>query len=244
MSLNNIRIVMDQTYHPGNIGAAARAMKNMGLSSLYLINPRCFPDDEATSRAAGALDILEGATVVSSLDEAILDCSLVIGTSARSRSFPRPVLSAKDSAAQLVTEAENGPVALLFGRERMGLESKQLERCHFHTEIPANPDYPILNVSSAIQILCYEIWQYENGEKLRVKDASEENILYPSLKETELFHEHLEETLRDTGFLNDIHQGEAMNRLIRLANRVRPEQKELRMLRGILNSIQEVAGKK
>ncbi|GLQ33702.1 RNA methyltransferase [Litoribrevibacter albus] len=244
MSLENIRIVMDQTYHPGNIGAAARAMKNMGLSSLYLINPRCFPDDEATSRAAGALDILENTTVVSSLDEAIEDCSLVIGTSARSRSFPRPVLSAKDSAAKLATEANQGPVALLFGRERMGLESKQLERCHFHTEIPANPDYPILNVSSAIQILCYEIWQYENGESLRVKEESEENVVYPSVKEVELFNQHLEETLRDTGFLNDIHQGEAMNRLIRLANRVRPEQKELRMLRGILNSIQEVAGKK
>jgi tRNA (cytidine32/uridine32-2'-O)-methyltransferase len=244
MSLSNIRIVMDQTYHPGNIGAAARAMKNTGLTSLYLINPRCFPNDEASSRAAGALDILESAKVVSSLDKAILDCSLVIGTSARSRTFPRPVLSAKDSAAKLVDESTQGPVALLFGRERMGLESKQLERCHFHTEIPANPEYPILNVSSAIQILCYEIWQYENGEKLRIKDASEESVVFPTLRETELFNQHLEETLRDTGFLNDIHQGEAMNRLIRLANRVRPEQKELRMLRGILNSIQEVAGKK
>ncbi|GAA3941639.1 RNA methyltransferase [Litoribacillus peritrichatus] len=243
MNLHNIRIVMDQTYHPGNIGAAARAMKNMGLSSLYLVNPRMFPNEEASSRAAGALDILEQATVVQSFEEAIHDCSLVIGTSARSRTYPRPVLNAKESAEKLITEAQQGPVAILFGRERMGLSSQQLEACQYHTEIPADPEYPVLNVSAAIQIFCYEIWQANNSNSMQVKIAANEKACYPTHQETESLYQHLEEVLTETNFLFKNHQGEAMTRIKRLVNRVRPEQKEVRMIRGALSAIQKAVRK-
>ena len=186
------------------------------------------------------MDVLESAHVVSTLEEAINDCSLVIGTSARSRTYPRPVLNAKESAEKLFNECEQGPVAILFGRERMGLTSQQLEACQYHTEIPAHPDYPILNVSAAIQIFCYEIWQANNNTALKAEQASNIKASYPTYKETQSFYQHLEETLTDTNFLFKNHKGEAMTRLKRLINRIRPEQKEVRMIRGALNSIQDV----
>ena len=234
--LSNIRIVMINTFHPGNIGAAARAMKTMGLSELYLVQPRCFPDTEAESRATGALDLLQGATVVDSLSEAIADCPLVIGTSARSRSFPWPMLDARQCADKAVTEAQQGPVAIVFGRERMGLHNDELMQCHFHVAIPTQPDYSVLNVSAAIQVICYEIWQAYSANQ-----AFEEtplDIAYPAQGDMEHFYQHLEQTLRDIGFLLPQHEGNTMTKLRRLFNRARPELLELNMLRGILKAAQ------
>ncbi|MCW8885401.1 MAG: tRNA (cytosine(32)/uridine(32)-2'-O)-methyltransferase TrmJ [Motiliproteus sp.] len=234
--LENIRIVLINTFHPGNIGAAARAMKNMGLSKLYLVDPKEFPHPEAESRAAGAKEILETAVVVDSLEQAIGDCSLVVGTSARSRSFPWPMLDAKSCASKALVEANNSEVAIIFGRERMGLHNEELMQCNFHLAIPADPAYPVMNVSAAVQVVCYELWQ-THSEKSEQAD-SDSPQLYPSKQEMDHFYGHLEQTLRDVDFIIPQHEGKVMTKLKRFFNRGRPEQVELKMLRGVLSAIQ------
>lgn len=238
--LDNIRVVLINTFHPGNIGAAARAMKNMGLNQLYLVEPEIFPSKEADSRAAGAKDLLEHAIVVSSLEEAIADCQLVIGTSARTqRTFDLPLLPAREGAEQIVGEAHSGQVALVFGRETMGLHNHELQQCNIHVYIPANPEYPVLNVSQAIQLLCYEIFMA--AENKSYKKVEEE---YPRQKEISLFYEHLEKVLRMTNFIVPQHEGKVLEKLRRFFNRSRPERTELNMLRGILTSVEETVDKK
>ena len=240
--LQNIRIILINTFHPGNIGSAARAMKTMGLPDLWLVSPQHYPASEAVSMAAGAQDVLQSATVVSSLDEAIADCSMVVGTSARSRNhtYSRPMLEADECAEKMVAESEQKPVALVFGQETMGLTNSELEKCHFHTIIDANPEYPVLNVASAIQILCYELRKAERNLEPQHDTEMPE---YPLQKELELFYKHLEDTLSDVNFIIKQHPGLVMNRLRRFFNRARPESKELNMLRGILGSVQGVAKK-
>lgn len=238
--LDNIRVVLINTFHPGNIGAAARAMKNMGLSQLYLVEPEIFPSKEADSRAAGAKDLLENAVVVETLEEAIADCQLVIGTSARTqRTFDLPLLPAREGAEQIVGEAKSGKVALVFGRETMGLHNHELQQCNIHVYIPANPEYPVLNVSQAIQLLCYEIFMA--AENKSFKSVQEE---YPRQKEMSLFYEHLEKVLRMTNFIIPQHEGKVLEKLRRFFNRSRPERTELNMLRGILTSVEETVDKK
>lgn len=236
--LDNIRIVLINTFHPGNIGAAARAMKNMGLNQLYLVDPRVFPDEEADSRAAGAKDVLDNAVVVDSLDEAIADCQLVVGTSARNRTFDLPIFDAHDCAKKVVGEAQHGKIAIIFGRETMGLHNAELQKCNYHVYIPANPDYPVLNVSAAIQLVCYEIWQAHSKA-----NYVEQEQPYPRQKEMALFYEHLENALRSTRFIIPQHEGKVMEKLRRYFNRSRPEKTELNMLRGILRSIDETVAK-
>ena len=247
--LQNIRIILINTFHPGNIGSAARAMKTMGLQDLCLVTPQRFPAPEAESMAAGAQDVLASARVFSSLEDAIADCALVIGTSARSRthSFSRPMLAAEHCAAKLVAESENTPVALVFGQETMGLTNSDLEKCHFHTTIDANPAYPVLNVASAIQILCYEIYKASivkpSTKVSTTPHPTTCDTEYPLNQELELFYEHLEASLNDINFIIKQHPGLVMTRLRRLFNRARPESKELNMLRGILNAVQRSAEK-
>jgi tRNA (cytidine32/uridine32-2'-O)-methyltransferase len=232
--LNNVRIVLINTFHPGNIGAAARAMKNMGLSQLWLVDPREYPSAEADARAAGAKDVLDNATVVGSLQEAIADCHLVIGTSARNRTFDLPILDARSCADKIMSEVPQGPIALVFGRETMGLLNEELQLCNFHVYIPANPEYPVLNVSQAIQLLSYEIWM---AAQAPAKEKA--TFEYPRQKEMELFYEHLETVIKATSFIIPQHEGRAMTKLKRYFNRTRPEKAELGMLRGILTSVQE-----
>ncbi|MEH6650945.1 MAG: tRNA (cytosine(32)/uridine(32)-2'-O)-methyltransferase TrmJ [Motiliproteus sp.] len=239
--LSNIRIVMINTFHPGNIGAAARALKNMGLSQLYLVDPRQYPDPEAQSRASGAEDVLANATVVDTLEQAIRDCPLVIGASARSRSFPWPMLDAEQCAHKSVTEAATAPVAIVFGRERMGLTNDELMQCHFHVAIPSDPKHPVLNVSSAIQVIAYEIWKNHLATQDRPVVGNDDNS-YPTQQQVEYFYQHLEQTLRDVEFLIPQHEGKSMTKLRRFFNRARPETLELNMLRGILKSIQRSSG--
>lgn len=232
--LENIRIVLINTFHAGNIGAAARAMKNMGLSQLWLVDPQDYPSEEADSRAAGAKDVLDSARVVGTLEEAIADCQLVIGTSARTRTFDLPLLDAREGAEKVVSEAHQGQIALVFGRETMGLLNEELQLCNFHVYISANPEYPVLNVAQAIQLLCYEIWMASQASTVKPAEAE-----YPRQHEMTLFYEHLETVLRETNFIIPQHEGRAMTKLKRYFNRTRPEKAELGMLRGILSSVQE-----
>ncbi|MEM5527321.1 tRNA (cytosine(32)/uridine(32)-2'-O)-methyltransferase TrmJ [Gammaproteobacteria bacterium AS21] len=235
MTLQNIRIVLINTFHPGNIGAAARALKNMGLTNLYLVDPVDYPHPEATSRAAGAQDVLDQAVVVKTLDEAIGDCQLVIGTSARNRTFDLPLLDVKQGAQKALSEAGDANVAIIFGRESKGLLNEELQKCNFHLFIPTNPEYPVLNISQAIQIVCYEIWLNNQQQVPASKDAR----AYPSQQDMDFFYQHLDSTLRAAHFLVPQHEGNAMQKLQRFFNRARPEKVELGMLRGVLSSIEK-----
>lgn len=244
--LTNIKIVLIQTFHPGNIGAAARAMKNMGLSQLVLVNPVNFPHEEATSRAGQATDILENACVVSSLQEAIADCSLVIAASARNRSMALPILNTREAGKQLVLESYTTNVALVFGRERMGLLNDDIQQCHLQVNIEANPDYPVLNIAQAIQILCYEIYQASIADALTgaladtlTNDSVEE---YPLNKELESFYKHFEQTLKNSDFFDDNRPGMAMDNFRAMFRRARPTAKELKLLRGALSSLDNSRG--
>lgn len=242
MSLNNIRIVMVRTFHPGNIGAVARAMKTMGLSELVLVDPVDFPHEEAHSRAAGATDVLERARIVSTVEEALADCQWVIATSARRRGYEWPMKTARAGMAEAYALASGGKqIAILFGPERSGLESETLRLANQHVYIPANPDYSVLNVSAAAQTLCYELWmnEVEGGEV----PSGPNPVEYPKREELEHFYSHLEQVLRLTGFLIPQHPGESMVKLRRLFTRAQPETRELKMLRGILSSVERLAQK-
>ncbi len=239
--LDAIRIVMLRTWHPGNIGSALRAMKTMGLSQLVLVEPNQWPHADADTMAAGAADMLDRVKVVSSLDEAIAGCNLVVGTSARSRSFPWPMLSARSCGEKMVEEARTGEVALIFGQETSGMTNEELQQCHFHVSIDANPDYPVLNVASAVQILCHEIRQAYLQQQSSSPVIEESVVPYPDSRQMERFYEQLELALRDINFIIRQHPGKIMTKLRRFFNRARPEQEEMNILRGILSRIRQNA---
>ena len=242
MALEDIRIVLVNTSHSGNIGSVARAMKTMGLSKLYLVDPACEVDSHASALAAGATDVLGNSVTVSKLEDAIADCALTIGTSARSRTLSWPMVEPRECAQKLVNEAENGPVALVFGRENSGLTNEELQLCNYHVCIPANPEYSSLNLAMAVQTLTYETRMAFLDKQ--DKPAEEDDAVYPSSQQMELFYDHLEETLKDTGFIIKQHPGMVMTKLKRLFNRARPEDQELNILRGILTSINKSTGNK
>ena len=235
--LDQIRIVLVNTSHTGNMGSAARAMKTMGLTQLVLVDPQALPDDNAIALAAGASDILANARIVPTLDDAIADCGLVIGTSARSRTLSWPMLDPREAGEQAVMEGMKHPVALVFGRERTGLTNDELQKCHYHVAIPANPEYSSLNLAMAVQTLCYEVRMRWLQDQLPGSD--DEQIDYPSAQQLEGFYLHLEQTLLKTGFITEEHPGHVMSKLRRLFNRARPEVVELNILRGILTSVQK-----
>ncbi|WP_421144328.1 tRNA (cytosine(32)/uridine(32)-2'-O)-methyltransferase TrmJ [Aeromonas dhakensis] len=236
--LDQIRIVLVNTSHTGNMGSAARAMKTMGLSQMVLVDPQALPDGNANALAAGASDILANARVVATLDEAIADCGLVIGTSARSRTLSWPMLDPREAGEKLVAEGMQHPVALVFGRERTGLTNDELQKCHYHVAIPANPEYSSLNLAMAVQTLCYEVRMHWLLQQEQAGDSGMA-VEYPSVEQLEGFYQHLEQTLLKTGFITDDHPGQVMNKLRRLFNRARPEAVELNILRGILTSVQK-----
>jgi len=229
----SIRIVLVGTTHPGNIGAVARAMKNMGLSDLALVAPRYFPHDEATVRASGAHDVLENALRVETLQEAIADCVYVAGASARPRSINWPMLDCKDAAARLIDESANGKVAAVFGPEKAGLSNSDLDRCNSLLTIPSNPDFSSLNLAMAVQVLTYEI-RAAQSEKRAVYEA---DAPLATSEEMEHFYTHLERVLTDLQFLDPDNPRFLMRRLRRLYIRARPDQNELNILRGILTSV-------
>lgn len=235
--LHNIRIVLVETSHTGNMGSTARAMKTMGLTNLYLVNPLVKPDSQAIALAAGASDVIGNATIVDTFDEAIAGCSLVVGTSARSRTLPWPMLEPRECGVRAVQEGEQAPVALVFGRERVGLTNDELQKCHYHVAIPANPDYSSLNLAMAVQILAYDVRvAYLERQQTDAPPAPQE-AAYPLVDDLERFYQHLEQTLSTTGFIRPTHPGQVMSRLRRLFTRARPEAQELNILRGMLTSI-------
>jgi tRNA (cytidine32/uridine32-2'-O)-methyltransferase len=242
--LDSIRIVLVQTYHPGNIGAIARAMKTMGLKELFLVDPREYPAEEASSRAAGALDVLDNATVVATLPEALADCTQVFATSARKRNYTRPQVTAEEAAGWIKAKP-NEKIAIVFGRERMGLSNEQLGLCQQLLYIPGNPEYDVLNIGSAVQIVSYELFKQfglhrDEIEASELDQISPEGEEYASQQDMERFYQHLESTLSDTGFLVKNHPGEAIQRLQQMFARAQPNAKELRMLRGILGSVDKL----
>ncbi|WP_075181509.1 tRNA (cytosine(32)/uridine(32)-2'-O)-methyltransferase TrmJ [Pantoea sp. 1.19] len=233
--LENIRIVLVETSHTGNMGSVARAMKTMGLSSLYLVNPLVKPDSQAISLAAGASDVIGEAKIVDTLDDAIAGCGLVVGTSARSRSLPWPMLDARECGIKAVDEGQQAPVALVFGRERVGLTNDELQKCHYHVAIQANPEYSSLNLAMAVQIIAYEVrmaWlagQATQGDKPVYTESP-----YPLVDDLERFYQHLEQMMVDSGFIRQANPGQVMSKLRRLFTRARPERDELNILRGML----------
>lgn len=242
--LDKVRIVLVNTTHPGNIGGAARAMKNMGISQLYLVEPRQFPSDRAVWRAAGAADVLEKAIVVSTLDEAIAGCGLVVGTSARDRRIPWPLLNPRECGERVVAEAPTHPVALVFGREDRGLTNDELQKCSYHVHIPANPEYSSLNLAAAVQVLCYEVRMAslaaEHGE---IPVMQPWDVPPAKVDDIEMYFRHLEEALVSIGFHDPDNPRQTMTRLRRLYGRIRLDEMELAILRGVLTAIQNVAHK-
>lgn len=236
--LDHIRIVLSHPTHAGNVGGAARAMKNMGLTHLHLIAPT--PDyqgDVARARSAGAEDVLEQARVWPDIDTALADCALVIGTTARERAIAWPALSVRD-AVQALLSAAPGSAALLFGQERSGLTNDELDRCTFVVTIPSDPKFASLNLASAVQIMAYELYRAisEPAEKDAPVRASE-----PLATDAELqaLYQHLEQVLIEIAFLDPANPRKLMRRLMRLFNRARLDKNEMNILRGILTAVQQ-----
>ncbi len=239
--LSNFKIVLVETSHPGNIGAAARAMKNMSMSELCLVTPKIFPSADATSRAAGSDDILSAAVVYNTLQEAVSDCQIVLGASARDRTISWPELSARECAEKFVkpkNSQSKDKIAIVFGRENSGLKNHELDLCHYLLRIPCNTDYSSLNLAAAVQVVCYELF-VASGQKTEstIGDKDEESLA--SAKQMELFYEHLQQTLSDIGFLHVDKSQSIMRRLRRIYNRVALDTKELDILRGILRFSQD-----
>lgn len=236
--LQNIRIVLVETSHTGNMGSVARAMKTMGLTNLWLVNPLVKPDSQAIALAAGASDVIGNATIVDTLDEALCGCSLVVGTSARSRTLPWPMLDPRECGLKSISEAAHAAVALVFGRERVGLTNDELQKCHYHVAIAANPEYSSLNLAMAVQVIAYEVrMAWLAAEQQQTAHAENEDAPYPLVDDLARFYAHLEQVLLNTGFIRANHPGLVMNKLRRLFTRARPESQELNILRGMLASI-------
>ncbi|MEO1884622.1 MAG: RNA methyltransferase [Methylococcales bacterium] len=233
--LSNIRVVLVQTSHPGNIGATARAMKNMGLSDLALVNPKIFPSAEATSRASGADNILSSATVYSSLKDALEPCEVVLGASARIRHLGWSEVGPKKGCELLISGAKSSKVGLVFGRENSGLTNDELELCNHLLHIPTNPDFSSLNVASAVQVLCYEIYSAVIGEQ--IIDSPEVEDRPATSQEFEGFFDHLLATLERTDFLQLYKTKRLQQRIRRIFYRSELNRTEVNILRGTLTAI-------
>jgi len=211
-------------------------MKTMGLTRLYLVNPKVFPAAEATARASGADDVLASAVVCPDVETALSGCQLVLGASARSRSIPCPVISPAESARRACAESQQAEVALLFGCERSGLSNDEIDRCQYLVQIPSNPDYGSLNLASAVQIICYEIL-VAHGQPGQGTDVPD--YIPAQADEMERFYQHLEQTLVELDFLDPDNPRQLMRRLRRLYNRARPDENEVNILRGMLSAAQQ-----
>ena len=233
--LTNARIVLCGTTHPGNIGASARAMKTMGLASLYLVNPKRFPAPEAEAMAAGATDVLERARVCASLDEALAGTLFAVACTARSRDLSHEVLTPREAGARLAGEATRGPVALVFGPEKTGLTAEEVSRCTVIAMIPANPEYTSLNLAAAVQILAYELRLAAEA----VGSYPQETHEPATYEDVEFFFQHLEQTLYDIEFLDPKQPKRLIQRMRRLFQRARLEKEEVNILRGILTAAQK-----
>jgi len=238
--LAKIRIVLIETSHPGNIGGIARAMKNMGLSQLVLVNPKEFPSAVASARASSATDVLEDAKVVASLDEAIAGTKLVVGASARLRKVSWPQLDVRETAELALKTVEDGEVALVFGREDSGLSNAEMDKCHYLAHIPSNPNYSSLNIGAAVQVFAYECLMATQIESVHSKGYKHK---LASTEQLEGFYDHLYQALQDIEFLDPAKNARFMRRMRRMFNRTQLDVKEIDILRGILTAAQRQASK-
>lgn len=234
LTLTRIRVVLVETSHPGNLGAAARAMKVMGLSRLYLVAPRCAIDDEARARASGAVDVLDGALTCADLDEALAGTVLAAACTSRRRDLPHPAYTPRQAAPRMLSAARQGDVALVYGSETYGLSNEQLARCRWLVNIPANPGYMSLNLGAAVQVLAYEL-------RSSLEDAV---IPLPEFEaarheEVEALLAELERALTDIGFLDPRHPKRLMPRLRRFFARAGLEKEEVAIWRGVLTAIRQ-----
>jgi TrmH family RNA methyltransferase len=227
-----VRIVLIDPSHPGNIGSVARAMKNMALSDLVLVRPRSFPHAEADALAAGADDILAHARIVETVAEAISDCGFIAGTTSRPRSYYWEFTTPRDVAARIVAAPEENRTALLFGSERYGLATEDLNHCNVLVRIPANPEYCSLNLAMSVQLIAYEVLMAREQPQSRTQF---EMPLAPS-GDVEHFYTHLHQVLNEIDF--EDRTGHLMERLRRLFNRAQLDRNELNILRGILSAVQ------
>ena len=231
--LQNIRIVLVETSHSGNIGSASRAMKTMGLSNLYLVSPKSV-DEQSITLAAGADDVMRNAHIVDTFEQAIENCSLVIGTSARLRHLQSTLIEPRECAEKV--SAHQGQVAIVFGRERVGLTNEELLKCHYHLNIPANPEYSSLNLAMAVQLVSYEMrMAFLVKNRTETALSTIENI-YPTAQEMEYFFVHTEQVYQSLGFIQN--QG-VIQKLRRLYNRSSLEKNELNILRGMLSAVEK-----
>ena len=244
-TLEHIQVILVGITHPGNIGAAARAMKNMGLSHLRLVNPKHFPSAEATARASGADDILARAQVFDNYEESLKDCHLILGTSARQRMIAWPVLTPKTCADKVLNCSQK--IALVFGREQSGLTNPELDLCNYLVQIPTNPQFSSLNVAAAVQILAYELRM--TSEALNVSNENNTDLTNlsgqasrhtPASAEAVMqFYQHLEQTLIEIEFLDPQKPKLLMRHLHRLFNRIQLIDSEVQILRGLLTATQK-----
>jgi len=243
--IENIKIVLIETSHPGNIGSAARAIKNMGLSQLVLVKPKDYPSVQATARASGADSILENAVMVETVEQAIADSTLIIGASARDRRLTWPELDPRRMADLVFEEMsqKTAKVALLFGRENNGLSNEELALCHYLVQIPANPNYSSLNLAAAVQVLCYELRQtYLRLNKLSSDVVVEHKQDSPlaDFEAIDRMHEHMQLVLTRLSFLSEKQPDKLVRRIKRLFNRAQMEEKEVQIIRGIMSAIEKV----
>ncbi len=239
-TLDNIRFVLVGTTHPGNIGAAARAMKTMGLSNLHLVSPLHYPNAEATARASGADDVLAKAVVHDDLPSAIAGCQQVFGMSARLRHLPVPVVDPQQAVQQIQKYQDDTQVAILFGREHSGLSNDELDRCQHLINIPANVEYSSLNLAAAVQVFAYELKMRFNPTITfgRIGEAREPI----SASDLEHLYTHFEQSLMAIGFLDPNNPKNLMRRLRRLFNRADLDRNELQILHGILRAAENGKG--
>lgn len=235
--LDNIQIVLVETSHSGNIGSAARAMKTMGINNLRLVSPKQAIDEQAFALAAGAKDVLEQAVIFSNFESAIADCNLVIGTSARLRHLQNSLIEPKACGELVLDRAEQGKIALVFGRERIGLTNEELLKCQYHLNFPTNPNYGSLNLAMAVQLASYEIrMAWLNHQNLQKNDQKQPLVEYPTAENLEHFFAHTERLYRELGFIrNDA----VMMKLRRLYQRTELEASELNLLRGMLTAVEK-----
>ncbi|MDK2125720.1 RNA methyltransferase [Parachitinimonas caeni] len=234
--LDHIRVVLSHTSHPGNIGSTARAMKTMGLSRLYLVNPKFFPDPQAETLASGAVDLLEGAIVVDRLEDALAGCTQVVALSARRRELTVPVQNPRELAPVLIKEARRGAdVAIVFGTEMSGLTNEEVRQCNRVVSIPANPEYSSLNLAQAVQVIAYELRMAVDTDLEHLQERHE----LASHDDIERMYAHMETALIDIGFLNPRYPKRLMPRLRRLFGRIQLEKVEVDILRGMLRAAVE-----
>ncbi len=231
----DIRVVLVGTSHPGNIGAVARSMKNMGLTRLTLVRPKAFPDPEATARASSAADLLESATVVETVGEALAGCGFVIATTSRDRDQNFRVMDVRDAAERVVAEAQRGPVAMLFGAERTGLTNEEIDYAHVLVRIPASPVYASLNVAMAVQLVAYEVFRATGAKYTSPEPA----VPLASAADMERLYVHLQQVLDEIEFKDRTQSGTGlMNRIRRVLQRAELDQNEANIIRGILTAVQ------